>query len=131
LSIDTDKTMTYNSGVDRCQILVSKYKELLRVMIIKRTQEGKAIAKEKEGFTESRPKKYSSQQTNHALELLEDNSLCHTEKQNFAGKLHRQEVHHHRTGYPVDYLLIQYHQGHPSGCRNEAAGKKQAEALQI
>ena len=44
-------------------------------MIIERTQEGKVIAKEKEGFTESRPKKYSSQQINHALELLEDNSL--------------------------------------------------------
>jgi DNA invertase Pin-like site-specific DNA recombinase len=43
-------------------------------MIVERTQEGKAIAKQKEGFTEGRPKSYTAKQLNHAIELLDKNS---------------------------------------------------------
>lgn len=41
-----------------------------REMIIERTQEGKAIAKEKPGYKEGRPKKFTEEQVNVALELL-------------------------------------------------------------
>ena len=43
-------------------------------MIVERTQEGKAIAKQNPEFTEGRPKKYSRQQIKHALDLLENHS---------------------------------------------------------
>ncbi|MCM1220075.1 MAG: recombinase family protein [Lachnospiraceae bacterium] len=42
-----------------------------RDMIVERTQEGKAIAKQKEGFTEGRPPVYSKEQLAHAVELLD------------------------------------------------------------
>ncbi len=45
-----------------------------RDMIVERTQEGKSIAKQKEGFTEGRPPKYSEAQLAHAVELLETHS---------------------------------------------------------
>lgn len=41
-----------------------------RAMIIERTQNGKAIAKTKEGFTEGRPRAYTDKTINHALSLL-------------------------------------------------------------
>lgn len=44
--------------------------ELERNMIIERTQNGKAIAKTKEGFTEGRPIKHRTQQIEYALSLL-------------------------------------------------------------
>jgi len=47
--------------------------EMERNTIIERTQAGKAIAKQKEGFKEGRPKEYSSKQLNHALSLLSVN----------------------------------------------------------
>lgn len=46
------------------------FAEFERDMIVERTQEGKAIAKTKAGFTEGRPKKYTEKQINHALSLL-------------------------------------------------------------
>lgn len=46
------------------------FAEFERDMIIERTQEGKAIAKTKEGFKEGRPKKYSKNQLNNALSML-------------------------------------------------------------
>ena len=46
----------------------------LNNMIIQRTQEGKAIAKQKPDFREGRPKKFKREQINHALELLKDHS---------------------------------------------------------
>ncbi|NME81857.1 recombinase family protein [Clostridium sp. SM-530-WT-3G] len=46
------------------------FAEFERDMIVERTQEGKAIAKTKEGFTEGRPKKYTEKQIKHALSLL-------------------------------------------------------------
>ena len=46
------------------------FAEFERDMIIERTQEGKAIAKTKEGFKEGRPQKYTDKQLSHALSLL-------------------------------------------------------------
>lgn len=45
-----------------------------RDMIVERTQEGKAIARQKEGFKEGRPNKYTKKQLDHALGLLENHS---------------------------------------------------------
>lgn len=50
-------------------ILLS-FAQFERDMIVERTQEGKAIAKLKDGFVEGRPKKYTKTQINHAIELL-------------------------------------------------------------
>lgn len=49
------------------------FAEFERDMIVERTQEGKAIAKTKTGFTEGRPKKYTQKQIKHALRLLSIN----------------------------------------------------------
>lgn len=46
------------------------FAEFERDMIVERTQEGKAIAKTKEGFKEGRPKKYTSKQLDNALSML-------------------------------------------------------------
>ena len=46
------------------------FAEFERDMIVERTQEGKAIAKQNPDFREGRPKKYSKAQMNHAIELL-------------------------------------------------------------
>lgn len=56
------------------------FTEFERDMIVERTQEGKAIAKEKENFREGRPKKYSKVQIGHALELLETHSYREVEE---------------------------------------------------
>ena len=47
--------------------------EMERNMIIERTQNGKAIARQKEGFTEGRPKKSTEKQIKYALSLLSVN----------------------------------------------------------
>ena len=54
--------------------ILFSFAEFERDMIVERTQEGKAIAKQNPEFTEGRPKKYSRQQINHALDLLESHS---------------------------------------------------------
>ena len=46
------------------------FAEFERAMIIERTQSGKAIAKQKEGYTEGRPKKYTQKQLDNALGML-------------------------------------------------------------
>ena len=56
------------------------FAEFERDMIVERTQEGKAIAKNNPYFKEGRPQKYSKQQIEHALSLLEDNSYSQVEK---------------------------------------------------
>lgn len=53
--------------------------EMERNTIIERTQGGKEIAKQKEDFKEGRPKKYTSKQIEHALQLLESNSYKEVE----------------------------------------------------
>lgn len=55
------------------------FAEFERDMIVERTQEGKAIAKQKADFKEGRPVKYKKQQINHALQLLESNSYKQVE----------------------------------------------------
>ena len=46
------------------------FSEFEHDMIIQRTQEGKAIARQKPDFRDGRPKKFSKAQINHALDLL-------------------------------------------------------------
>jgi len=48
--------------------------EMERNLIVERTQEGKAIAKQREDFKEGRPKVYGKKQIEHALELLNTHS---------------------------------------------------------
>ncbi|KAA9017981.1 recombinase family protein [Niallia endozanthoxylica] len=55
------------------------FAEFERDMIVERTQEGKAIAKQKADFREGRPNKYSRKQIEHALQLLESNSYKQVE----------------------------------------------------
>lgn len=54
--------------------------EFERDIILERTQEGKAIAKQKPGYREGRPKKFSKEQLDHAMELLETNSYKQVSK---------------------------------------------------
>lgn len=54
--------------------------EMERNLIIERTQEGKAIAKQRADFKEGRPKKYTKKQLDHALKLLEKNSYKEVEE---------------------------------------------------
>ena len=54
-------------------ILLS-FAQFERDMIVQRTQEGRAIARTKEGYREGRPKKYTGAQLRHAMELLKDHS---------------------------------------------------------
>lgn len=49
--------------------------EMERNLIVERTQEGKAIAKQQEGFREGRPNKYTKQQLNHAMSLRNTHSF--------------------------------------------------------
>ncbi|MDI2586608.1 recombinase family protein [Psychrobacillus sp. NEAU-3TGS] len=54
--------------------------EMERNLIVERTQEGKAIAKQKPDFTEGRPNKFTKEQIDHALKLLETHSYKEVEK---------------------------------------------------
>lgn len=47
-----------------------------RDMIVERTQEGKAIARQREGFRDGRPRKYGQIQMDHAMQLLQDHSYA-------------------------------------------------------
>ena len=49
--------------------------EMERNIIIERTQEGKAIARQKEGYKEGRPKKFLKVQLDHAMELKKTHSF--------------------------------------------------------
>ena len=55
------------------------FAEFERDMIVERTQEGKAIAKQSPDYREGRPKKYSRKQIEHAIKLLENNSYKQVE----------------------------------------------------
>ena len=54
--------------------IMLSFSEFERDMIIQRTQEGKAVAKQNPNFRDGRPKKFSRAQINHALELLQTHS---------------------------------------------------------
>ena len=56
------------------------FAEFERDMIVERTQEGKAIAKQNPDFKEGRPKKFSKAQINHAVELLNEYSYNQVEQ---------------------------------------------------
>lgn len=56
------------------------FAEFERDMIVERTTEGKAIAKQNPDFREGRPKKYKKAQIEHALSLLENNSYMQVEQ---------------------------------------------------
>ncbi|WP_413306011.1 recombinase family protein [Bacillus sp. 1P10SD] len=53
--------------------------EMERNIIVERTQEGKALAKQREDFREGRPRKFKKAQIEHALKLLETNSYMQVE----------------------------------------------------
>lgn len=56
------------------------FAEFERDMIVERTQEGKAIAKQRDDFREGRPRKHSKAQIEHAMELLEQHSYTEVER---------------------------------------------------
>ena len=56
------------------------FAEFERDMIVERTQEGKAIAKQNADFREGRPNKYTKQQLDHAMNLLASNSFAQVER---------------------------------------------------
>lgn len=56
------------------------FAEFERDMIVERTQEGKAIAKQNPDFREGRPRKYSKKQIEHAMELLDAHSFRQVEE---------------------------------------------------
>ena len=51
-----------------------------RDMIVERTQEGKAIARQRPDYREGRPKKYNGKQLAHALDLLKTMSYRQVEE---------------------------------------------------
>jgi DNA invertase Pin-like site-specific DNA recombinase len=59
---------------------MSAFAEFERDMIVERTQEGKAIAKQHDDFKEGRPRKFGKQQIQHALELLDTHSYTEVER---------------------------------------------------
>lgn len=60
--------------------IMASFAEFERDMIVERTQEGKAIAKQNPDFREGRPNKYSKKQLEHALKLKENHSYKQVEE---------------------------------------------------
>lgn len=60
--------------------IFSAFADFERDLIVERTQEGKEIAKQRPGFKEGRPKKFSKQQLGLAMQLLETHSYSEVEK---------------------------------------------------
>ncbi|ENH96741.1 site-specific recombinase, resolvase family protein [Gracilibacillus halophilus YIM-C55.5] len=60
--------------------VMSAFAEFERDMIVERTQEGKQIAKQRDDFREGRPKKFSSKQIEHALQLKKSHSYKQVEE---------------------------------------------------
>lgn len=60
--------------------IFSAFADFERDLIVERTQEGKEIAKQRPGFKEGRPQKYSKQQIDLAMQLLETHSYSEVEK---------------------------------------------------
>ncbi len=54
--------------------------EMERNTILERTQAGKEIARTKDGYKEGRPQKYTPEQLEHAISLLNTNSYSQVEK---------------------------------------------------
>ena len=60
--------------------IMLSFSEFEHDLIVQRTQEGKAIARQNADFKDGRPKKYSRMQLDHALELLETHSYKQVER---------------------------------------------------
>ncbi|MGM0828084.1 MAG: recombinase family protein [Bacillota bacterium] len=60
--------------------VMSGFAEFERDLIVERTQEGKAIARQREDYREGRPKKFSKKQVEHALGLLAEHSYKQVEE---------------------------------------------------
>lgn len=60
--------------------VLSAFAEFERDMIVERTQEGKAIARQNPDFKEGRPKKFNKKQIKHALYLLKNQSYKQVEE---------------------------------------------------
>lgn len=60
--------------------ILAGFAEFERDMIVERLAEGKAIAKQRKDFREGRPRKYSREQINHAMKLLENHSYSQVEQ---------------------------------------------------
>lgn len=54
--------------------MLLSFAQFERDMIVERTQEGRAIARQKDGYREGRKKKFTEKQLNHAMSMLEENS---------------------------------------------------------
>jgi DNA invertase Pin-like site-specific DNA recombinase len=59
--------------------IMSGFAEFERDLIVERTQEGKAIARQREDFREGRPPKFTKKQVQHALGLLQSYSYKQVE----------------------------------------------------
>lgn len=60
--------------------IMLSFAEFEHDLIVQRTQEGKAIARQNADFRDGRPKKFTKVQLNHALELLETHSYKQVER---------------------------------------------------
>ena len=61
------------------------FAEFERDLIVERTQEGKAIAKQNPGFKEGRPRKYSKKQIEHAIWLKDDQGYSYKQVEEMTG----------------------------------------------
>lgn len=60
--------------------MMMAFAEFERNMILTRTSEGRAIARQRPDYKEGRPNKYTQQQLSHALDLLSTNSYTQVSK---------------------------------------------------
>lgn len=72
--------LSNNSVSTLMRNVLLSFAQFERDMIVERTQEGKAIAKQNPNFVEGRPKKYGKEQIKHALELLDEHSYKEVEQ---------------------------------------------------
>ena len=86
--------------------LMLSFSEFEHDMIVQRTQEGKAIARQNADFKDGRPKKFTRVQLDHALELLEANSYKQVARMTgistttlYRAKLERAHTNHLRNCY--------------------------------
>ena len=61
------------------------FSEFEHDMIVQRTREGKAIARQNANFRDGRPKKYNREQIDHALELLTSHSCKQKQVERMTG----------------------------------------------
>ncbi|MED4225611.1 recombinase family protein [Neobacillus cucumis] len=85
--------------------------EMERNLIVERTQEGKALAKQSDDFREGRPRKHSKQQVQHALKLLETHTYKEVEamtgitKRTLIRRKNEQEQEQEQMNYEIDDVI--------------------------